>query len=176
MNICNNTPLYRSIYLYIYILERLHNGSCFRRGAFAWSEVRRRVLKLRDMWTLAKELKRSHFLKSLDVWLEQAPERDSVFARRGHRNTFENSFGKDATTITAQAKGVAFWKVGARLRRPTEGVAKATLRSCAGRFVRRGSPKPNLKTYKKRHQKPPWKEVFEVSGRICGGTLSLANN
>ena len=60
------------------------------------------------MLTLARELKWSHFLKSLDVWLQQAPERDSAFARRGHRNTFENSFGKDATTIAAQAKGVAF--------------------------------------------------------------------
>ena len=75
--------------------------------------------KLRDMLTLARELKWSHFFKSLDVWLQQAPERDGAFARRGHRDTFENSFGKDATTIAAQAKGVAFRRVGARLRRPT---------------------------------------------------------
>ena len=95
-------------YIYIYILERLHNGSCFRSGAFVWSGVRRRVLKLRDMLTLARELKWSHFLKSLDVWLQQAPDRDNAFTRRGHRDTFENSFGKDATTIAAQAKGVAF--------------------------------------------------------------------
>ena len=128
------------------------------------------------MLTLARELKWSHFLKSLDVWLQQAPERDSAFARRGHRNTFENSFGKDATTITAQAKGVAFWKVGARLRRPTEGVAKATLRSCTGRSVRCGSDKYNLKTYQKHRQKPPRNELFEASGRICGRTLFLANH
>ena len=41
------------------------------------------------------------FLKSVDVCLQQAADRGSAFARRGHRNTFENSLGKDATTITA---------------------------------------------------------------------------
>ena len=96
------------IYIYIYILERLHNESCFRSCVFAWSGVRRCVSKLRDMLTLARELKWSHFLKSLDVWLQQAPDRDNAFTRRGHRDTFENSFGKYATTIAAQAKGVAF--------------------------------------------------------------------
>jgi hypothetical protein len=33
--------------------------------------------------------------------------------------------------------------------RPTNGVSKATLRSCTGWFVRRGSPKPNLKKHTK---------------------------
>jgi hypothetical protein len=28
---------FRDIYIYIYILERLHNGSCFGSGVFAWS-------------------------------------------------------------------------------------------------------------------------------------------
>ena len=57
-----------------------------------------------------------------------------------------------------------------------EGVAKATLRSCTGRFGHCGSPKWNLKTYQKHRQKPPRKDLFEASGHICGGTLFLANH
>ena len=38
-------------------------------------------------------------------------------------------------------KELLFARIGARVRRPTEGVAKATLRSGSGWFVRRGSPK-----------------------------------
>ena len=56
------------------------------------------------------------------------------------------------------------WDAGAAILAPPEFTTSSFLHS------------KNCKAYPKHHQKPLWKELFDASGRICGGTLFLANH